>query len=770
MAFALFSHLMERRVPHILGLYLAASWIVVEFVNLLVDRFALSPHLIGLSMVGCGLLIPSVLMLAYNHGKPGRQDWSAAEKVGIPLNFLVAAAIVVVVFSDRPLGATTTTLTLQTEEGGTVERVVPKSEFRKSVLVFGFENQSGDSTLAWLQLGIRLGLIIDLQQDIYLQVGGGEELQASLQRVGHPLAVGMSVPLMANIAREQHQDYFTFGSYTHEGDELVVDVSLYETRRQRRVSERTYTGKDIGLVDAMTVQLRRDVGVPERHIEETKDLPVADILTRDPEALKYLVLAFNETITTNDWVAARDYLERSVAVDPTAVFAQYYLAVTYLILNEAEKADSAAEMALRYLYKLPESWQYDVRYVYYEAIRPDPVRRFRIAEARARLFPEDVQGHATLAREYRQRNEIDKAIAEYELILELAPTQYEYLREIGSIYRGRQEFEPAVDYFERYIAAVPDDPSGLRALGAVHCDMGEHERGKAYFEQALALDPDNVGLLSDLATAEFNLGRFDEALAQFEDALAVATTAQDRVVAFWRLSRHAMLRGRPAESIEYKEREWRERERYNPAALVMTYYKLPELALYVAAGREERAFEILRTAETELAEPLKSTLPASYLGVYLELKDADRAEQALADFERYVEREAAEGWRGMVLDARGQIHEMRGEYREATESYRSALEFNPNDVYVKRRIARCHRLLGQFGESETYLKEHLTRTPFNPDAHHEMALLYAEIGEREKALEHLRVALEVWSEAEPGFGPAREAAAKMAELQAPAAS
>ena len=58
MAFSLISNLLERRIPQIVGLYLGASWIIIEFVTLLVDRFALSPHLIELSMVVLGALIP----------------------------------------------------------------------------------------------------------------------------------------------------------------------------------------------------------------------------------------------------------------------------------------------------------------------------------------------------------------------------------------------------------------------------------------------------------------------------------------------------------------------------------------------------------------------------------------------------------------------------------------------------------------------------------------------------------------------------------------
>jgi hypothetical protein len=42
--------------------------------------------------------------------------------------------------------------------------------------------------------------------------------------------------------------------------------------------------------------------------------------------------------------------------------------------------------------------------------------------------------------------------------------------------------------------------------------------------------------------------------------------------------------------------------------------------------------------------------------------------------------------------------------------------------------------------------------------------VYAEGGQQSKALEHLQVALDVWSDADPDFKPAQDARQSMAEL------
>ncbi|KPK59334.1 MAG: hypothetical protein AMS21_10035 [Gemmatimonas sp. SG8_38_2] len=771
MAFEVVRHLLARRVPQILGLYLGASWIIVEFVSLLVDRFALSPHLIEFCLVVLGAMIPTVVLLAYAHGKPGKNDWTTVEKVAIPANFLATALLVGFVFSDRPLGAATHTVLLEDEEGRTVERVIPKGEFRKKIVLFNFENQSGDTTLDWLQSGLSFGLVFDLYQDLYVDLGALGGLQELLNRAGYPEGIGLPISLQASLAEQLHRDYFINGSFTGSGDDLNVTMSLYETRRRKQISEVTYSGSNIlSLIDDASVGLRRDLGVPDRHIEGTTDLRVADVLTHSPEAFKLLAAAFAVVERRGDWDGATGYLEEAVAADPTSALAQFYLSVANLLLNRKEEADRAAESAMEYIYRLPDRLQFALKYYYYEAIEIDSDKRFAVARMMVDLFPDDIEGHAQLAREYQVRNQSDAQIAEYERILELDPSQYDYMRSIGNVYRGRGEFDQALEYFQRYAQAAPNDHTAFESLGAVYSDMGAFEQSKSYYERALIIDPGNVSLMNNLATVVFNLGDFKQTQALHEEALDAARTSTERAGAYYRLAYHHEVVGQLVKAIEYRELEWAEREQLEPRSLVIAGSKLWSLGLYARAGRADEAFEILRQAERELALPFSQEIPIGYLELYLGLEDVVNAEIALADVEALVEEHDVERFRHRVVAARGRIQELKGEYDEARKSYQEALALAPTGITRYRAIARCYRHLGRFELAEENLRKNLHRTPFNPRSHHEMALLYDAMGEPERALEHLAIALDVWSDADPGFKPALEARTKRAELQSALAS
>ena len=90
--------LLRRRVPQMTAIYIGASWAMVEFMDFATQRFALSPHLVDLALVGPLLLLPSVMLVTYFHGAPGGDQWVAIEKVGIPMNLVVAALILVFFF------------------------------------------------------------------------------------------------------------------------------------------------------------------------------------------------------------------------------------------------------------------------------------------------------------------------------------------------------------------------------------------------------------------------------------------------------------------------------------------------------------------------------------------------------------------------------------------------------------------------------------------------------------------------------------------------
>ncbi len=109
-----FHDLLERRIIQILGLYHVA-------------------------FVTCLSLAPSIAILTWFHGKSsGRLGrWTPVEKIGIPANLVFTLALLMLTLRGGPADAATRTVTLTDEEGQQIEKVVPKQEFRRRVVLFG---------------------------------------------------------------------------------------------------------------------------------------------------------------------------------------------------------------------------------------------------------------------------------------------------------------------------------------------------------------------------------------------------------------------------------------------------------------------------------------------------------------------------------------------------------------------------------------------------------------------------------------------------------
>ncbi|MBT8404984.1 MAG: hypothetical protein KJP18_14070, partial [Gemmatimonadetes bacterium] len=119
--------LLHRRVPQIVGAFLATSWILLEFTDWAVDQYALSPNLTNFVVSGLLLLLPAVAILAWRHGAPGEDKWTKTDAAVIGLNLVAAGGILMTVFSGQELGAATTVRLLEDDDGNTVERVLPKA-------------------------------------------------------------------------------------------------------------------------------------------------------------------------------------------------------------------------------------------------------------------------------------------------------------------------------------------------------------------------------------------------------------------------------------------------------------------------------------------------------------------------------------------------------------------------------------------------------------------------------------------------------------------
>jgi len=750
-----FRELVRRRVPQIIGIYLGVSWGIIQFTEWLVDRYMFSPHLIDLTIVILLSLIPSSIIIAYHHGRPGRDKWRKTEKIGIPFNLALTVLLVLFIFSGKDLGSVSRTVTLEDETGKKIERVVPKSRFRKKLALFFFKNETGDASLDWLQYGISQMLEFDLGQDLFIEVltphSQGIErsdfyIYNKIKKAGYKDGTGLPLMLQKKIAGEIRMDYFLSGEISRQGEDFILESSLYHTKNAKLADKNTVRGKDIfKLIDDLSVRLKEDLEIPKSHIEEANDLPVARLYT----------LGFNLMAFETNWSNAQHHFEKSIREDPTFALAHNYLAAVYLWTNQTKKWVKAYQTLMQYSYKLPERWQLYVKMGYY-LIKQDPDKQLAVLRMIIKLYPEDLNAHSLLALFLTARNQWDEVIATYKRMLEIDPQRYEIFKKIGASYETKGEFDRASVYYEKYAEHFPKDPESFKIIGGLNRKKGNLEQAKDYYEKALLLEPDNISVLTVLAEIEENSGNFDKAFQQLEEALHLSQTPKERATVYRFLASFCEHKGQMKRALEYSQLYIKAIEEYSPPLMVVIS-KVFIFKSYIRAGKEKEAFQRLAALESELTSPLDKFLSIGYLMAYLELEKPGEAEKRLPGLQDLIATFGIEQFQAILHAARGKIHEMRRKYEDAIKSYEAQLKIAPTSTSSLKYIGRCYRHLKQYKKAEEYIRRTLKTSPFDPKSNYELALVYLDMGDKDKAVKHLKIAVKVWKDADPDYKPAQRA-------------
>ena len=97
------------------------------------------------------------------------------------------------------------------------------------------------------------------------------------------------------------------------------------------------------------------------------------------------------------------------------------------------------------------------------------------------------------------------------------------------------------------------------------------------------------------------------------------------------------------------------------------------------------------------------------------------------------------------------------------KNFKKTAEFDSQYKEVTEYISKTQERLIE--KAEEYTMKTLNLHPYHPKANYEMALVYFELGQKEKALEHIKRAINVWENPDPEFKPAKQARDKLEEWE-----
>ncbi len=791
-----FKNLWQRRVPQILGIYLGASWAIIEFVSsLLVDRYLLSSHLITLCIIILFTLIPSVLLLAYFHGKSGKDEWVKYEKIGIPVNLLISAFLIYfllynkysgsiffsiilivlsillfILFQKRYFESTTSSVTVLDEEGQTIQREIPKSEFRKKITIFFFNNESEDENNNWLQYAIKYMLEIDLEQDLYIRTSFGSDIYNRMKKAGFSNYINIPLSLKKQLSSELHQQYFLTGIFKKKNDTFEIDTNLYDTKRFKLLKNRKFSGNQIfSLIDEIALQIKKDMNVPSKRLEEFNSMPVAEMMTNNLSAMKSYTSGINSINFYNDYQKAVEKIEQAIKEDPSFAYAYLQLIDFYLNtmnINQDEKMKQIFSSLMKNLYKFPEKDKYVIKYAYY-LIQVDFDKAIAVLNMWIKFYPDDIRPHFILVRNHlTSQNRYKDIISEYKKILKIDPQQYGFIQSIASVYDREGKIKKAVKYYEKYTDIFPDNANSYLQIGNLYKRVGNYEEAKSYYEKTLVIEPYNINAVVSLSTIKQNFGKLAEANKDYENILLKCKTPADKMRVYSAMASLFELKGMLKETLKYRILEISEGEKSVRPLQLITNQKRHLIALYVQMGKKESAFQIVEDLK-KLPSPINEFYLWAFMDLYSEIQDAENLEKTINKIKKSSLDKVVGGYvKYFIIIGEGNIFEFKGEYKKAVNKYEKIAEFPQFALQVKIPLGRCYRLIRKFNKSGKILKDYLKIFPIAPECNYELALTYKEKGKTKEAIKLLKSSLETWKDADPEYKPAQKAREKMKEWEA----
>jgi tetratricopeptide (TPR) repeat protein len=471
----IFRTLWKRGVPQITAGYFIASWIIIRFLDWILARFDVSTRWADVTLIILIAMIPSVLLYIYNRERINRGKLSLIEKITFPSNIVITVVIVLLLSKGTDLQAMTETVTVVNEFGEKEIHKVFKENYVTKLAAYPFNNESGDTSLNWLQYGISGAVEEDLFQFNYILLGpdNATHLQEQIK-----------------YAKTNNFPYFLTGSFMITDGNYEITSRIYQTSNGSVIKERDFRGTNFfSLMDSISLQARIDLGISDNILKSVPDLPVGELLTHNLDAFRSAVEGFYSTQL--DYPSFMLGVTRAIESDST--FARILLeraSHNYWYQISFETACRDINQAMRHRQKLSEYREISTRILYY-FIRGENDKAIALAEMQYELQPYNIQLLLSLIDAYQCNFMINKFEKAAQQLNELMPGRPDYQIMLARSYLFTGKLDKGLEVLENLLRVNPENTDVLLQMGEIYLHKNDLEAAEKMFQKAILFSPED---------------------------------------------------------------------------------------------------------------------------------------------------------------------------------------------------------------------------------------------------------------------------------------
>ncbi len=736
----------NRSLWQILGLYAAASWVVLQVVDVVKDNMGLPDWVFPFALLLLLVGLPIIVATAMVQGRRAPEttgDGEAAPVAGeAPIslpepaahhklltwkNALMGGGLAFVLMTVVTAGF----MYMRNNGIGPVGSLVAKGliEERSEILVADFEAE--DDMLGRMTSE---ALRVDLSQSDIVRLVSPRTVEGALRRMQLDEGTRLDEGTAREIAEREGIAAVVGGEILTGGGSYVITAHLVSPGGDLLGNARVTasdSSKIIEAIDRLSRDLREQIGESYTSMRESPAL--AQVSTNSLEALrKYTEAGVQRREGNLD--AAIDFLEEAIAIDST--FAMAYRGIGIFLQNKF------GEWSRQY-------WAHTKAYEYRDRLTE---REKWLVTASYHLDVEEDQA---------------QAIAAYENVLRVDPEMMSAVNNIGVIYYFQRDWEKAL---KQYQQAHEMQPEGLTAsnVGVVYANMGRFEKADEWLARSVELEPNSPNWKAYRVHFEHLRGNKDEARhlnRELREAESPDPYWLERTyVTDWLfdVQEGRIARAEPSLAAAVEAGEVGDR-----ASALENLLARAELDL--ALGEPEST---VRRVESALSEyPLEDIPPldrptAWVASLLAQAGDPDAARAQLADQREQLGALADRKQVGFA-EAEAWIDVAEGRYSEAIPVLRTADRGYGCDICIDRAVGMAFDLAGQPDSAVAYYERYLA-PKHNWRAYidsrwrawtlERLGQLYDEMGDLEQAAGYYGMFVELWEEADPELQPRVQAA------------